>query len=124
MIQRLQTREIQDVKTGVIFVTAEWCLPCRLAFVPTLQMAQGILIPTYQVDVVDLDLDSQDDPALPKWMEIWGIKSLPTYLIYLGGNLVSKMAGSFDSPTLIGSVEGWLDTTRPLINLRGDKCQS
>lgn len=66
--------------------SASWCAPCE-ALAPILEKlerdAQGA------IKLVKVDVD--DNPAL---MQAWGVRSLPTVVVFLGGRPVDRFVGA------------------------------
>jgi thioredoxin 1 len=70
---------------------AEWCGPCR-AIAPHLES----LAPAYEGKARIVKLDIDENPATP---ETYGIRSIPTLLVFKGGKVVDKIVGNPGSAT-------------------------
>jgi thioredoxin 1 len=71
-------------RTVVVDFWAPWCPPCR-ALAPTIAA-----LAEERADIVVGKVDVDDHPALA---ERYGIQSIPTVLVFRGGELVSRSIG-------------------------------
>lgn len=65
---------------------ATWCGPCR-AIAPHLEAIAGEL--GGKVDIVKLDVDHNQETATK-----YGVSSIPTLLVFKGGEVVGKIVGN------------------------------
>jgi thioredoxin 1 len=72
---------------------AEWCAPCR-ALAPTLEEIAEEL--SSQVKIVKLDVDANQDAAAQ-----FGIRSIPTMILFKGGKPVDQIMGKVPKATLV-----------------------
>jgi thioredoxin 1 len=72
---------------------AEWCAPCR-ALAPTLEEIAEEL--STQVKIVKLDVDANQDAAAQ-----FGIRSIPTMILFKGGQPVDQIMGKVPKATLV-----------------------
>ena len=78
---------------------AEWCAPCR-ALAPVLDELSGELAGRLKIAKVNVD----ENPDLAGQ---FGIRSIPTLLVFKGGKVVQQMAGG-SKQTLKAKLEGFL----------------
>lgn len=74
--------------TGLVAVefSAEWCGPCRVMG-PVVGAVAGELGPNIRVLLMDTDAD-------PATMVRYGVRGLPTVLVFRDGELVDRIVGS------------------------------
>jgi len=72
---------------------AEWCPPCK-ALAPLLEEIAGEM--SSQVKIMKLDVDSNQDAAAK-----FGIRSIPTMIIFKGGKPVDQLMGKVPKATLV-----------------------
>ena len=84
----------QQIQSGAVVLVdfwAQWCGSCK-AMMPTLEAQQG-----HFPDVTMLKCDIEAAPAIA---EAFGVTSLPTLVLFKGGKLINKLAGSLNRPQL------------------------
>ena len=79
---------------------AEWCGPCKMIAPIVEEMAKD-----YQgrLKVCKLNVDEERDISLK-----YGIRSIPTLIVFKGGNPVEKIIGALSKPALKSKIEGLL----------------
>jgi len=85
----------------VIDCWAAWCMPCRMLG-PIVEDLAGEL--KGKVVFGKLDVDENRDSALA-----YGIRSIPTLLIFKNGQLIDQMVGVSPKEELKRRLEGFLD---------------
>jgi thioredoxin 1 len=87
--------------TGPVVVDfwAEWCGPCRM-IAPALEEISGSLGP--KVKIVKLNVDENPQTAAK-----YGIQSIPTLMIFKGGQLASRQIGAAPKQKL----EQWITSS-------------
>lgn len=65
---------------------APWCGPCR-SFAPTFEQAARDLEPTIRL----AKLNTEDHPSLSTR---WQIRSIPTLILFKGGNEIARVSGA------------------------------
>lgn len=79
---------------------AVWCGPCRqiAPVVDELAVEYG-----GRLKVVKLDVDENGEIA-----ERYGVRSIPTLMLFKGGQPVEHMVGAYPKPSIIRKIEGHL----------------
>ena len=72
---------------------AEWCAPCR-GLAPKLEEIAGEM--AAQIKVVKLDVDSN-----PQTAANFGIRSIPTMILFKGGKPVEQMMGNYPKDNIV-----------------------
>jgi thioredoxin 2 len=80
----------------VVDFWAEWCGPCK-AMAPVYERVAAELEP----EIRFLKVDSDAEPALAAQ---YGIRSIPTLMLFKGGQVAAQRAGAVDAQTL----KSWL----------------
>ena len=71
---------------------AEWCMPCR-RIAPTLEQLAGEYLGKLTVAKMNVD----ENPAVPMR---FGVRSIPTLMLFKGGAMVDTVIGAVDKDTL------------------------
>ena len=79
---------------------APWCGPCR-AVAPILEELSG----TYAGRLTIAKLNTDENPQVTA---AYGITSIPTSNIYVGGELVKQVVGARPKPALVKEIEAVL----------------
>ncbi|HQY33301.1 thioredoxin [Actinotalea sp.] len=79
---------------------APWCGPCR-AVAPILEELSG----TYAGRLTIAKLNTDENPQVTA---AYGITSIPTINIYVGGELVKQVVGARPKPALVNEIESVL----------------
>ena len=80
-----QSQVLNDPGVVLVDFWAEWCVPCRM-LAPTIdQIAQEF---AGKVKVGKLDTDANQDTAVN-----YDIRSIPTLIVFKGGQVVKKFVG-------------------------------
>jgi thioredoxin 1 len=71
---------------------AEWCMPCR-----RIAPAVEALASEYAGKLTVAKMDVDENPAVPMR---FGIRSIPTLLLFKGGEIVDTVIGAVDKDTI------------------------
>jgi thioredoxin 1 len=71
---------------------AEWCMPCR-RIAPTVEA----LATEYGAKLVVAKMNVDENPAVPMRL---GIRSIPTLMLFKGGEMVDTVIGAVDKDTI------------------------
>ena len=88
-----------ETATGVVAVdfSADWCAPCRI-FTPVVEAAAQ----AYASRVRVLQVDADANPAL---VARYGVRGLPTTLLFRDGQLVDRVVGAVNKSTLFERID-------------------
>jgi thioredoxin 1 len=84
----------------VVDFWAEWCGPCRMIG-PALEEISDEL--SDRVKVVKVNIDDE-----PEWASKFNVRSIPTLLVFKGGEKVAEKLGAAPKSALKGWIEGAL----------------
>ena len=85
----------------VVDFWADWCGPCK-AMAPYYEQVAGQLEPNWRF--LKLDTDRETDIAAR-----YGIRGIPTLIVFRGGKETARRSGAMDATTL----RGWLNSVAP-----------
>jgi thioredoxin 1 len=92
------TSLVQQQTTILVLFTAPWCGPCRLT-IPIVREIQNLYPPT-QLSVYEISTDD-----LPEVAELAGVSSIPTIVLYYGGEVHDTIVGCVNVKVLSRAVE-------------------
>jgi thioredoxin 1 len=87
---------------------AEWCPPCRM-IAPSIEALATAYSGRAKVGKLNVD----ENPAVA---QAFGVRSIPTLLVFKGGKLVDQQVGALPQPRIAAMLEKQLDAvadTRP-----------
>ena len=91
---------INGDKPVLIDFSAEWCQPCRM-MPPILKEVKSQL--GDQIRILKIDVDKNQAIA-----QKWGIRSVPTIMIFKKGKMLFSQPGVIPAPQLTGIVKRFL----------------
>ncbi len=89
--------EVLKNKLVLIDFWADWCLPCKMQ-APILEQVAGEL--GGRVTIAKMDVDKNQNLASK-----YGIKSIPTLLLFRRGSVVKQFVGVQQKQTLINAID-------------------
>lgn len=96
-----QSEVIDSGKITVVDLWAEWCGPCKM-----MNPIIDELSHEYEGRVVVGKLNVDDNPNIPT---NYGVRGIPTFLIFKGGELKDKVVGAQTKKALQDKIEALLD---------------
>ena len=95
--QNFKTEVLESPKLALVDFWAEWCGPCRVV---------GPIVDELSSDFADravvgkVNVDAEGDLAMQ-----FGIRNIPTLLVFKGGQVVDKQVGVAPKNVLAGKIE-------------------
>jgi thioredoxin 1 len=87
--------ELVVIKSGIpvlVDFSAEWCPPCK-AMQPVLELLASAFEGKALIGKLDVDLN-------PRFTLKYGVRNLPTFLIFKDGNVVERVVGAVPKSVL------------------------
>ena len=88
---------LESSKPVLVDFWAEWCGPCRM-IAPILEEVSGEL--GDKASIVKINID--DNPEIPATL---GVRSIPTLMLFKGGQMVGMKVGVQSKSTLVEWIE-------------------
>ncbi|WP_019000626.1 thioredoxin [Succinimonas amylolytica] len=87
-----EEKVFQNSKPVLVDFYAKWCGPCRM-LAPVIAEVAG--------ETQDMDFFSVDIEKSPAFAAKFGIRNIPTLLLFKGNDLVAKQMGALTKPLLL-----------------------
>jgi thioredoxin 1 len=101
---------LQSDKPVLVDFWAEWCGPCRM-LTPTIEAVAEQYAAS--ADVVKLNVDSN-----PSTAGTYGIKGIPTLILFRGGKEVERVVGAISKDSIARIIEKYTSLAAPESELR------
>ncbi len=88
---------LQSVQPALVDFYADWCGPCRALAPIVEEIAQEL---SGRLKVAKLDVDQNQETALK-----YGVQSIPTLIIFKGGQEVDRLIGYMSKSKLLSKIE-------------------
>jgi len=95
--QNFDEKVIKSGKPVLVDFWAEWCGPCRM-IAPTIES----IATEYADKLVVGKLNVDNEPSIA---QKYGIRNIPTMLVFKGGVVVDKLVGALPKPSLLSKLQ-------------------
>ena len=95
--QNFDEKVLKSDKPVLVDFWAEWCGPCKMIG-PTIDS----IATEYADKLVVGKLNVDNDPTIA---QTYGIRNIPTMLIFKGGVVVDKLVGAMAKPALVSKLQ-------------------
>ncbi len=92
-----ETEVVQSPQPVVVDFWAEWCQPCRMIAPVLEQIAEE---QDEKLKIVKLNVDEN-----PSMMQKFGIRGIPTMILFKDGKPVETLVGFMPKPAIVGKLE-------------------
>jgi len=107
-IKEVTDRELTELlnQKGVVLAdfSATWCPPCK-AMAPVVERLAASF--AGRADIVKVDVDRDGDLA-----SAHGVRSIPTFLLFAGGQVVERVVGATSESALAALIESQLKRSK------------
>jgi thioredoxin 1 len=91
---------LNETKTVLVDFWAEWCGPCKMVAPILDQMSVEF---ADKIEIVKVNVDEN-----PELSEFYRVSSIPTMMVFQGGEPVKTMIGAKPKPALVKELEEYL----------------
>jgi thioredoxin 1 len=95
--QNFEAKVIKSDKPVLVDFWAEWCGPCKM-IAPTIESIAAEYADKLVVGKINVDNE-------PDISQKYGIRNIPTLLVFKGGVVVDKLVGAMAKPALVSKLQ-------------------
>jgi thioredoxin 1 len=95
--QNFEEKVLKSDKPVLVDFWAEWCGPCRM-IAPTIES----IATEYHDKLVVGKVNVDNEPVISTK---YGIRNIPTMLVFKNGEVVDKLVGALPKPTLVSKLQ-------------------
>jgi thioredoxin 1 len=95
--QNFEAKVIKSDKPVLVDFWAEWCGPCKM-IAPTIESIAAEYADKLVVGKINVDNE-------PEISQKYGIRNIPTMLVFKGGVVVDKLVGAMAKPALVSKLQ-------------------
>ena len=95
--QNFDEKVIKSNKPVLVDFWAEWCGPCKM-IAPTIESIAAEYADKLVVGKINVDNE-------PDISQKYGIRNIPTMLVFKGGVVVDKLVGAMTKPALVSKLQ-------------------